>query len=248
MKIIAHRGASHDAPENTLAAFRLAFEQGADGVEGDFYLTADGQIVCIHDADTKRTSGKKLIVEQSTLAQLRELEFGRWKDTRFDGETIPTLDEVIECVPDGKTLVIELKSTLRIVPQLIERLKKHRSKPIDWLVIAFDGPTIAEFKRQMPDVKAHWLTGFERNLASSYYHPTASQIADRVKLSLADGVGMKGEVDLIDERFVEQLREGGCREFHVWTIDSIDDAKYFVGLGAIGITTNVPAKIGPAVR
>ena len=58
--LIAHRGASHEAPENTLAAFRLAWEQGADGIEGDFYLSKDGRIVCIHDKDTKRTAGKNL--------------------------------------------------------------------------------------------------------------------------------------------------------------------------------------------
>ncbi|RMF37016.1 MAG: glycerophosphodiester phosphodiesterase, partial [Planctomycetota bacterium] len=92
-KIIAHRGASFDFPENTLVAFRHAWEQGADGIEGDFYLTADGQIVCIHDPDTERTGGQQLMVEQSTLEQLRGLEYGSWKDRRFAGESIPTLED-----------------------------------------------------------------------------------------------------------------------------------------------------------
>ena len=70
-RIIAHRGASHDAPENTLAAFRLAWEQGADGVEGDYYLTKDGEVVCIHDATTGRTGDRDLKVASSTLAELR---------------------------------------------------------------------------------------------------------------------------------------------------------------------------------
>ncbi|MDA1056051.1 MAG: glycerophosphodiester phosphodiesterase family protein, partial [Planctomycetota bacterium] len=77
--IIAHRGGSHDAPENTLAAFRLAFEQGADGIEGDFYLTRDNRIVCIHDADTKRVADKTLVVAESSLAELKRLDVGSWK-------------------------------------------------------------------------------------------------------------------------------------------------------------------------
>ena len=75
--IVAHRGASFDAPENTLAAFRLAWQQGADAIEGDFYLSKDNQIVCIHDADTKRTAVVSRQVAESTLAELRELDVGR---------------------------------------------------------------------------------------------------------------------------------------------------------------------------
>ncbi|WP_146535931.1 glycerophosphodiester phosphodiesterase [Rubripirellula reticaptiva] len=247
-KIVAHRGASHDAPENTLAAFRLAWEQGADGVEGDFYLTTDNQIVCIHDKDTKRTAGEKRIVESSTLQELRLLEYGAWKDAAFAGEPIPTLDEVIATVPDGKTMVIELKSTLRIIPKLVETLKRHRDKPIEWLVIAFDAPTVAELKKQMPDLKVHWLTSFKRSTAVSAYRPSAPDIATIVKQSKADGVGMQGNRDVIDADFVAGLKGGGCNEFHVWTIDDGRDAQFFDELGAFGITTNVPAVIGPALR
>ena len=67
--LIAHRGASHDAPENTLAAFRLAWEQGADGIEGDFRLSRDGEIICLHDATTRRTAGIDLVVADATLAR-----------------------------------------------------------------------------------------------------------------------------------------------------------------------------------
>ena len=66
--IVAHRGASHDAPENTLAAFNLAWKQGADGIEGDFFLSQDGHLVCIHDKDTTRFTGKKLVVNNTPLA------------------------------------------------------------------------------------------------------------------------------------------------------------------------------------
>ncbi|SMP46672.1 glycerophosphoryl diester phosphodiesterase [Neorhodopirellula lusitana] len=246
--IVAHRGASHDAPENTLSAFRLAWQQGADGIEGDFYLTADGEIVCIHDGDTKRTAGVKRVVEKSTLAELRSLEYGSWKNEKFAGEAIPTLDEVIATVPVGKKLVIELKSKLRIVPTLVETLKKHQDKPIQWVVIAFDAPTAAEFKKQMPSVKTHWLTSFKRSSPASSYRPTAAEVAATVKKTGVDGVGMKGMPGVIDADFVKTLKAGGCPEFHVWTIDDVATAKTFESLGAWGVTTNVPAVIGPALR
>src|SRR5689334_354029 len=107
--VVAHRGASHEAPENTLAAFRLAWEQGADAIEGDFYLTRDREIVCIHDDNTKRTSGEDLSVAASTLAQLRRLDVGRWKDPKWKGERIPTLTEVLATIPAGKRIFIEIK-------------------------------------------------------------------------------------------------------------------------------------------
>ncbi len=246
--VVAHRGASHDAPENTLSAFRLAWDQGADGIEGDFYLTADQQIVCIHDKDTQRTAGKKLIVESSTLAQLRELRYGAWKDPKFADEVLATLDEVIETVPDGKTMVIELKSTLRIIPKLIETLKRYEDKPIQWLVIAFDAATVKKLKQEMPDLRVHWLTGLKQSTPESAFRPTASEIANTVVETGADGVGMQGVRAVIDKDFIADLGEGGCQEFHVWTIDDIADAKQFAKLGAVGVTTNVPAVIGPVLR
>jgi glycerophosphoryl diester phosphodiesterase len=246
--IVAHRGASHDAPENTLSAFRLAWHQGADGAEGDFYLTADNQIVCIHDDNTQRTAGTKLAVEKSTLAQLRELEYGAWKDSKFVGEPIPTLDEVIDTVPAGKKLVIELKSKLRIVPKLVQTLRKHEARPIEFHVITFDAATAAEFKKQMPSIKTHWLTSFQRNTPLASYHPTAAEIAATVKKIGVDGVGVKNMLEVVDADFVATLKAAGCSEFHVWTVDDVEAAKIYQSLGAIGVTTNVPAVIGSALR
>src|SRR6185369_848081 len=88
--LIAHRGASRDAPENTLAAFRLAWQQGADGIEADFRLTRDGRVVCLHDASTGRTAGVDLAVAEASLEELKRLDVGGWKGARWAGERIPT--------------------------------------------------------------------------------------------------------------------------------------------------------------
>jgi glycerophosphoryl diester phosphodiesterase len=244
--IVAHRGASHDAPENTLAAFELAWEQDSDGVEGDFYLTSDGKIVCVHDRDTERTAGAKRIVEQSTLARLRELEYGGWKDRKWKGQIIPTFEQVLLTVPDGKTFVIELKSKTAIVPVLAAELKRLDTSSIRLLIIAFDQATAKACKQRMPSVRVHWLTSFKRGPLG--YRPTAQQVAAAVREIGAEGVGMKGVPEVIDAEFIQQLTVGGCDEFHVWTIDSVADARYFQDLGAVGITTNRPGMIGAAVE
>src|SRR6476646_6938394 len=110
--IIAHRGASIDAPENTLAAFKSAWPQGADGIETDIRLTADGRVVCIHDEDTRRVTGGQqvLVIANTRYADLKPIDIGGWKGPKWRGEAIPTLDDALDAVPAGKYAFIELKS------------------------------------------------------------------------------------------------------------------------------------------
>jgi glycerophosphoryl diester phosphodiesterase len=245
--ITAHRGASADAPENTLAAFTLAWEQQADAIEGDFRLSADGRIVCVHDADTKRIAGVNHVVAATPLAELRALDAGSWKDPRFADERLPTFAEVLAAVPDGKRFFIELKTGPEIVPALARELQGRRSDPALLTIIAFDADTIAACKRSLPAVRAHWLTAFKQDKASGDWRPDAETIAAAVEACGADGVGMAGRREVIDRDFVERLRSLGVREFHVWTVDAADDARFFRDLGAMGITTNRPAFIRAAL-
>src|SRR5262245_24319538 len=122
-EIIAHRGASHDAPENTLAAFKEAWKQKADGGELDIFLTGDGKIIVIHDSNTKRTTGVDRKVAEHTLEELRKLDSGRWKSERFAGEKLPTLSEMLATAPKGKKVYIEVKGGPEIVPELNRVLK-----------------------------------------------------------------------------------------------------------------------------
>ncbi len=246
--IVAHRGASFDAPENTIAAFELAWQQGSDGVEGDFYLTRDQQIVCIHDRGTTRTTGVAKLVEESTLAELRQLEYGSWKDKKWKGEKIPTFKDVFKSIPEGGLFVIELKSKAKIVPFLASQLKSLDTEHIRLLIISFDKATVAACHEQIPEVRAHWLTGFQKNKVNGRFEPSAKEIAEVVNECGAAGVGMKGNRQVIDQLFIKQLKDSGCNEFHVWTIDQLKDAAYFKDLGAFGITTNKPALIGTIRR
>ena len=241
--IVGHRGASFDAPENTVAAFRLAWEQNADGVEGDFYVTKDGHIVCIHDPDTMRTGGRKLIVANSNLSELRSLEYGSWKDLKFKGEPIPTFAEVMAAIPEGKRFVIELKTGPEIVPLLKSELDRLQPDSSRLLIIAFNKETVAACKHTLPNIKAHWLTGYKQDKKTGAWSPTLDEVVAGLRESKADGLGTQGNREIVNEAFIEKLKKQGLKEFHVWTVDMPEDAHYFQKLGAIGITTNRPGFI-----
>ena len=246
--IVAHRGASFDAPENTMSAFNLAWKQQADGIEGDFYVTADQQIVCIHDKDTKRTGGEKLTVADSTLEQLRKLEYGKWKSDSFAGEPIPTFAEVLKSIPADKKFIIELKTGPEIVPYLKTELERYEADAKRLLIICFNDATVAECKRLLPNIKVHWLTGYKQDKATGQWTPSAETILKTLKTSGADGLGTQGNREVVTEEFIAQLKAGGMKEFHVWTVDDPRDAEFFQKLGAIGITTNRPAFIRESLK
>lgn len=130
---MAHRGWSGKAPENTMAAVRLALAEPAiQAMEIDVQLSSDGVPVLIHDFTLGRTTNGKGLVKDHTLEQLRELDAGSWLDERFTGERIPTLDEVLQAVKGRCTLNIELKATSDMYPGIAEKvlalLEQHDMK------------------------------------------------------------------------------------------------------------------------
>mgnify|MGYP003704864971 FL=1 len=149
--IIAHRGASHDAPENTLAAFHLGWAQGADAVELDIWQTGDGHILVTHDADTRRLTGVKLKVAKTPLKILRSLDAGAWKGREWAGEKFPLLEEVLEIIPAGRRLVIEVKCGVAALPEL-ERVIERSGKTSQVEIISFRRAVCVGAKKRMPDV------------------------------------------------------------------------------------------------
>ncbi|MCC6491611.1 MAG: glycerophosphodiester phosphodiesterase [Pirellulales bacterium] len=238
--IVAHRGASHDAPENTLAAFKLAFEQGADGVEGDFYLTSDSKIICCHDRDTERTAGVKHVIKETAFDVLRSLDVGAWKDEKYRGERMPTLEEAIAVIPQGKMFFIELKTGPEIVAPLVATLKKSPLELEQIVIICFNEKTIAECERQWPELRCHWLTGYKKDEQTGEYSPTEEQVEQTLERMKCDGLGSDGNPEQFDADFIKELCADGWCEFHVWTIDEADVARYYQKLGTWSITTNRP--------
>ncbi len=245
--IIAHRGASFDAPENTLAAFRLAWEQGADGIEGDFMLSADGRIVCFHDADTKRVAGEMRVVKEASFAVLKQLDVGRWQGERWHGERIASLEEVLAVVPNGKKVVIELKDGPEIVGPLAAVLARATIASGNILIISLVDETIAECKRQLPHIKWHWLSRYKQD-DNGRWRPTADEVIATIQRVGAAGFGSLSLPEHFDAEFVRKLQAAGIDEFHVWTVDDPDVAQFYKRLAAWGITTNRPGYIRKALE
>lgn len=244
--LVAHRGASHDAPENTAAAFVLAWERGADAIEADFHLTADERIVAIHDATTGRTSDEDWRVSERTLAELRTLDVGRWKGRRWAGQRIPTLPAVLAVVPEGGRIFIEIKTGPELVPHL-ERVLAEREPDRDQLVvISFNKDVIAAVKERMPWLTAHWLTAFERDEETGDWKRTPEQVIETAESINADGVDLRANA-AVDEELAEAVRAAGL-ELHVWTVNDPAVAIRMAELGVDSITTDRPGFLREAME
>lgn len=228
--IIAHRGASYDAPENTLASVNLAWEKDADAVEIDVHLSKDNRIMVIHDEDTKRTAGRKLVIRESLSNDLRNLEVGSYKDPKYTGERIPFLEEVIRTVPGGKMLFIEVKSDTSILPFLAKEIQSSYKK--DQLnIISFDFEVVAGIKQLLPGIPAYWL---HSSVTGGY----KTRFIEEARKANLDGLNFHYEG--ITEAYVAAVHEAGMKIFS-WTVDDPEKTRRLIRIGIDGITTNRPA-------
>jgi len=241
MEIIGHRGASADAPENTLASVRLGWEQGADAVEVDVYLTRDGHLAVIHDKTTQRTAGLDKPVTEQTLAELQSLDAGSWKDARWAGERIPTLEDVLATVPDGKRLVVEIKDSPATVQELKRAFEASGKRPEQMVVIAFSLEVCAEAKRALPDHKVYYLAEFKQDKDTQVWGPPAAELIAKARQARVDGLDM-GYKGPLDAAFVKEAHAAGL-EVLVWTVDKPEDARRMIEAGVSGLTTNRPGAL-----
>lgn len=244
--IVAHRGASADAPENTIRGFEMAWECGADAIEGDFHLTQDGQIVCIHDDTTERVAIANLQISESTLGELRRLDVGSWKAPRFAGLHIPTLTEVLDCVPSTKLAYLEIKCGPEVISALTEDLRRSRTKPSQAVVISFNPDVIKAAKAAMPERQALWLVRFQRAKGTNEWTPTRDEVIQTAQCIGADGLDVAGVAEVVTGDFIAACRRAGF-SVHVWTIDDVPTAKLFRQLGVDSITTNRPRELREAL-
>jgi glycerophosphoryl diester phosphodiesterase len=241
MLIIAHRGASYAAPENTLAAFRLAWAEGADGIEGDFQLSRDGVLVCCHDATTARTAGVDRRVDAQTLAELQQLDMGVWKGERYRGERMPTLAQVLAELPAGKRMLIELKSGPEAVPELLRVVTASRV-PLDRLaLICFSPEAVAAVKAGLPELTAYLLVGLWQEQDSGTWRPTQDELLANLATCRADGADLSYR-PVLDASWTAALAARGL-SLHVWTVDDAAAAHRCRALGVTTLTTNRPGPL-----
>ena len=240
VEVIGHRGASTEAPENTLAANDLAFQQKADGIEVDVRLTKDNQLVCMHDKSAFRTAGKKNLIKESTLNQLKSLDVGKWKGEKWSGEAIPSLHEVLSEMPLDKKIFIEVKEGIETIDPLIEDIQKNKLDPKYISIISFHQEVVKRVKQAMESLTVNFLIAF-----SSPKEFLDEEVLLKLLEFNLDGVGAESHSRL-SRNFVELISEKN-KKVHVWTVDDIHQAKKYKEMGLSSITTNVPGLIKSAL-
>ncbi|MCL2482446.1 MAG: glycerophosphodiester phosphodiesterase [Propionibacteriaceae bacterium] len=230
-KIFAHRGASGYAPENTLAAFNLAREQGADGIELDIQMTKDDELVVIHDETVDRTTGSTGLVRDLTLDQIKALNASAGSHT-YPDEKIPTLDEVFDLLADSQTLInIEIKDSLVPYPGIAEKvLEKIDKRNWEYRInlSSFNHITLAHIRQ----IGSLVYTGvlFQDILYEpwNYAHQLwATALHPHFRY-----------VDAVPE-FIDEAHNS-LLEINVWTVDEVDDMDRMLALGVDGLVTNYP--------
>jgi glycerophosphoryl diester phosphodiesterase len=231
--IVAHRGASWDAPENTVESVRRGWAEGADAVEIDVHLTRDGEVVVIHDATLLRTTGRDARVDELTLAEIRKLDAGIWKGAAWRGAQVPALAEVLATVPEGKQLVIELKDGAGMAPALARVIAVGAVPAEKIVLISFEAELLREAKRALPACKALFLADTPEG--------APEKLAGLMELCQVEGFGGLGVSAgwPIDARLVERLGAAGL-ELNVWTVNDPVRAKALVAAGVATITTDRP--------
>lgn len=235
MKIIGHRGAMWDAPENTLVSFRMGWDQKADIVECDVQLTADGRIVTIHDSSTLRTSGVDLKVAETTSDKLRKLDVGRFKGEQFKGERIPFLEEALVTMPPHGKFFIEIKCRSEIVLPL-KKLLQEIGKAGQVAVIGFDLDVISDFKQVMPEVPVYWL----RSTPQDEFGAPKPHSPALIEQAAAHGIdGLNLHYEGVTAALAKAVRDAG-QKLYVWVINEPDHARRLMKVGIDGFGTDRP--------
>ena len=227
--VIAHRGSSAAAPENTIAAFERAITDGADAIELDVHLSRDDHPVVIHDETLERTTNGSGPVRGHTMRELKRLDAGAWRGRAFAGQRLQTLQEVLERFRGRTRFWIELKGGSELYPDIEERIVGLLEvyDVIDGaLVQSFDHAALAR------------LRGFSRELSLGALLARAPLDVARDVPPIADAVCASAEILGAPER--EAIRRSG-RQCHVWTVNEPALMDRLVGLAVDGIITDRPA-------
>ncbi len=236
-EIVAHRGASFVAPENSVAAIRQAWEQNADASEFDVWLSKDGRIVVTHDENLKRVAGLDRTIGSMTAAELAAVDVGAWKEKKYRGEKMPTLAAMLATVPKGKRVFIEVKCGPEIVPELERVLKASKLLPAQTAVIAFDAEVIAAVKAARPDLQAYWLVslGAKKDKPS----PKVEALLATTRRIKADGLNLSATPSVLAAEYAKAIRDAGFK-LMVWTVNDVDLARRMIALGVDAVTTDRP--------
>ena len=220
----AHRGASGEAPENTLAAFRAAVLLRADGIECDVRASRDGVPVIFHDPTLKRIAGRTDRIADLSLAQIKTVDVGAWFSAAFAHEAIPTLQETLAVIPPSIRLNLEIKSAC--APAVIDQVIAMNS--VDQVVLsAFDHHLLHEARLLHPTIALGVLVNRE---------PWATAISTALRLH---AISLNVPVARVSSAMVARAHQVGL-EVHCYTIDAPSEMMRLMTLGVDGLFTNHP--------
>lgn len=224
---VAHRGAARYAPENTLAAFRRALEDGAPAVECDVRRTRDGHLVVIHDPTVDRTTDGRGLVGSLTLDTLRRLDAGRWFGPEWAGQPVPLFDEVLEAVRGRALIKIEIKNdpvpAAGIERQVLDAVRRQQMEE-EAFVMSFDHRVVLAVRGAAPRIATGVLY--------------AARLVDPVSAArAADADALCVQWGYLDQEVVTLARRAGLGIF-TWTVDDEEMFRRCLDLGVDGVTSN----------
>jgi glycerophosphoryl diester phosphodiesterase len=240
--IVAHRGSSKAAPENTMAAFRQAIADGADWVELDVQETADGEVVVFHDSDFMKAAGVSLKIWDATLEDLAKIDIGSWFSPAFKDERVPTLGAVLDACMGKVGVVIEFKyyGHDQQLEERVARIVDSRGMASQIAIMSLELDAVRKMKALRPD----WRVGL-----------LLSASAGSLQTSGADFLAVNAA--FTDRRFVRSAHGRGLKVF-TWTVNDASTMSMMMGRGVDGLITDKPAlaktvlaqraQMSPAVR
>jgi len=232
LKKIAHRGASGAFPENTRLAFKKAIDAGVDMIELDCQLSQDGHVVIFHDEKLKRTAGSRGALRDRTLAQLKQLDIGKWRGKAFTGERILTLEEALETAAGDVGLCLEFKNFGAPAPGLELKtlfILSHYDYLERTTLSSFDYRCLARLRELAPEATLGVLYGAG---------------IDQDPFQVAEQLGARSlhvQKELASRHLLSRAWEEGL-DVYVWTVNDFHDMETFVGLGVQGLISDYPDK------
>jgi glycerophosphoryl diester phosphodiesterase len=235
---IAHRGASGEAPENTLAAFQLALEQGCDALELDIHLSLDGKLMVCHDSTVDRTTNASGRIVDIDASQLRTYDAGIWFNKKYKGQQIPFLAEVFERIPQNIIVNVEIKMIPeyenKIEQKLVELLiEKDRLSNV--VISSFDHSCLVRLMKIEPRAKIGLL----------YQHKLINPVEYAALLNVPV-FSLHPHYKSINENDLIKAQSSGI-SVYPWTVDHIKDMRKLIKKGVAGIITNYPIRMNAIV-
>jgi len=239
-KIIAHRGASSLAPENTLASVRKAIELGVDMVEIDVHLSKDGELMVIHDDSLDRTTDGEGYVKDYTKAVIRKLDAGNWFDAEFKGEKVPVLQEMFDLIAGKCGLLLEIKVTRHSMPGIAEKVVDaiKESETIGWTVVqSFDDEVLFAVNDLNPGIVTHKLIVEIPPIFPGVIDTSGLNLGRLKKYAKQSAINCNHR--FMGKRQITKLHNHGFATF-AWTVNDKAKGEKLAMWGVDGLITNYP--------